>query len=72
MVTGPALERAYASVAPQAADNVAVGIEDARRRNRNLREVLLTPGLAQQRGRAKHRRCKRILVLENRGHALSQ
>src|SRR5262245_42831164 len=65
VIAGPSRERMRLPGATRAADDVAVGVEDADRRNVDGGEPLLPPRLAQQRLRCEHRRRARKLVGED-------
>src|SRR5262249_31312715 len=68
VVAGPALERPRRAGSPEVANDVPVRVENADRRHVDGGETLLPPRFAQQRGGPEHRRRRRVLVVENRGH----
>jgi len=68
VVAGPSLEGACPPSAPEAANNIAVRVQDADGRDIDRGEPLLPPCFTQECCRAENRRCRRVLIVENRGH----
>ena len=69
VIAGPFGETLRLAALAQPAHDVAIGVEQAHRRDLPVGDALLPPRLAQERGRLEHRRGGRVLVVEDRRRA---